>query len=354
MGGLLVLAALLPWLEGSLRSAMGRLVLPTDGAAWIWAPGLAGSGPTAFTVAREFTLDSEPASARLISLADEEYRVLLNGEIVGSNRYAAGAPLDVYEVGPLLRRGRNRLVAELRSTRGIGGFLALLEGRGTAGERIRVATGGDWKVFWRSRRDLFTGEGSLEGGARVAVWGIPPAGRWGAPWRLKQRLLFRELVEGETADAPRAVRVWREGRGWVKVRGGRLRRPLGPRVAFDWGREVTGYVGFRLEEGSPAPALVFLGSSHPSGLERGRPAAVLTLQEGGRSWFDVRPQRFRYAVVLGAPGLLGASVRLTDPGKSAPLLAPRSQRRGVFGLAPPRPLAPLEEEIRDGLEEPAG
>ena len=112
--------------------------LPTGDAEWIWAE-LPDRLPTplAFYAVRDFTLDAvpgagggeaaggaaasgvpDPGAAELRLLADEEYVVWLNGQRIGSNRYRPGAPLDVYRVGDLLLPGPNRLIVELRSSRG--------------------------------------------------------------------------------------------------------------------------------------------------------------------------------------------------------------------------------------------
>src|SRR4029077_11094756 len=98
-------------------------------AQWIWSGRERNAqGPSAFYALRDFTLDMPPARARLLVTADEEYVLYLNGKRVGAGGYRAGAGLDVYDAGPLLLPGGNRLIAELRSNHGGGGFLLSLAG----------------------------------------------------------------------------------------------------------------------------------------------------------------------------------------------------------------------------------
>src|SRR6476659_5880738 len=128
-------------------AARARLFYPTGAAEWIWTPlNRHATLPVAFLAVRDFDLDEPPAAARLLAAGDEEYVLYLNGKLVGAGAHAPGvpgAPLDVYEVGPLLRPGGNRLVAELRSARGAGGFLARLEE--SASGRTIVASDRRWR-----------------------------------------------------------------------------------------------------------------------------------------------------------------------------------------------------------------
>ena len=119
--------------------------MPTQGAQWIWEDmDWRDHDPTAFYAVRDFDLDPPPPRARILISADEEYVLTLNGKRIGAGAYQPGSPLDVYEVGPLLLPGGNRLMAELRSARGTGGLLAaLVDGDG----RLLVGTDGTGASF---------------------------------------------------------------------------------------------------------------------------------------------------------------------------------------------------------------
>jgi hypothetical protein len=114
--------------DRALGSLVARFTLPTRSAQWIWEPrNRRDLSPAAFYAVRDFTLDRAPARARLLVSGDEEYILSLNGARIGAGGWQPGAPLDVWEVGPLLQPGSNRLLAEVRSDRGAGGFLLSLQ-----------------------------------------------------------------------------------------------------------------------------------------------------------------------------------------------------------------------------------
>src|ERR1700687_5568523 len=211
------------------RWAASHLSGTTGAAEWIWAVhDRRQAQPLAFYAARDFALTAPPERARLLALGDPEYVLYLNGRRIGAGSWRPGAHLDEYEVGPLLRTGGNRLLAELRSADGAGGFLASLVD--AASGRPLLGTDGAWRTFRRHRLGLLRGWlpvdpsavaaavsaagpgaavvawGRAPGGrwgrvgaawpAAVVPWGRPPVGRWGRlvpPWR---RPLFAELTGG--------------------------------------------------------------------------------------------------------------------------------------------------------------
>src|SRR5437763_16059026 len=125
-----------------LRSALGARSLPTAAARWIWKPiDQLDHNPTAFYAIRDFRLGSPPARARLMITADEEYVVTLNGKRIGAGAFEPGAPLDVYEAGPLLLPGGNRLLVELRRGDGTGGLLASLVDEATGRQIVGTDDG---------------------------------------------------------------------------------------------------------------------------------------------------------------------------------------------------------------------
>jgi hypothetical protein len=341
---------LLGTLERFAPSWIARTFLPTGEARWIWKwQDRNTKTPLAFYAVRDFDLKEVPAKARLLALADEEYILYLNGKRVGSGSYRQDSRLDVYEAAPLLRQGGNRLVAELRSSRGAGGFLAQLIDTKT-GEPI-VWTDESWTLFDRYHIGLLRGwlpavppsgpaglAAPPEGlaGEPAFVWGFPPVGRWGNPPLGPEIPLFallspqRRLLPGQPAS-------------------GMLLDldPRGARHVFDWGREVVGYLTLDLPpDESPGMGLLFTGLERPDPM-RDAPAAAVLVPPGGPAWSDARPRRFRYAVVLGLKRPVTARVRLVDAARAASLLPEPVQKKktGVLGIEPPPLRTPVEDEV---------
>lgn len=357
----LALAALaLALAARGVRVARARTA-PTGRAEWIWADlGRAEIAPVAFYAARDFDLgDLPPARARLLAVADEEYVLYLNGRRVGSDRCAPGPvaapPLDAYEVGPLLLPGANRLVAELRSGRSEGGFLASLVDTGSG--RPLVATDPSWKVFRHAHPGLLRGTMLLTeavgwGEAKAArSWSLPPTGRWGMP-RLPSgppRPTFAALT-GDLQPMP----------GATAAPGDLVR--LDRRQVFDWGREVEGYLTLELAPADrPGVGLLLAGptAANPLALPMGAAAAPVIVAPRATEWEDALPRRFRYAVVVGMERVLGARVTPLDPraaGAATLVAGDRPAEEdgkgvpGVLGLSPPPLRSPVEDEVRREVE----
>ncbi|HEX2225324.1 MAG TPA: hypothetical protein VHN15_14080 [Thermoanaerobaculia bacterium] len=331
---------LLGILERFAPGWIARTFLPTGEARWIWKSlDRNTKTPLAFYAARDFELTEVPAGARLLALADEEYVLHLNGKRVGSGSYRSDSRLDVYAVGSLLRPGTNRLVAELRSSRGSGGFLALLVDTKT-GEPL-AWTDESWTVFDRYQVGLVRGWTPLrskgEGAGEPAfVWGFPPVGRWGSPSPGAEVPLFATLSPERRFLPGRPL-------------GGRLPDldARGSRHVFDFGQEVTGYLSLDLPPGeAPGMGLLFTGLERPDPM-RQAPAAAVLVPPGSPGWTDARPRRFRYAVVLGLERPVTARVRLVDAARAASLLPTPDQREedGVLGIDPPPLRTPVEDEV---------
>ncbi len=308
--------------------------LSSDGARWIWGEGAweKRALPAAFLAACDFVLPDEPAGARLSILADEEYLVYVNARLIGSNRYRAGAPLDVYEVADLLQPGANRIAVELRSGRGSGGLLAIVD----SGSARHCVTGPSWRFFRRRAPGVIRGWTPLAGGEAPRVWGLPPTGRWGAPPAARPRPRLDRNVGG---------------RPLLPVAAHALARPSADAPArvllYDWGEEVYGFlrIGF---EGPAAPALLYLDRQVPDPRERSSDDVMVTL-DGESRWRAAAPVRFRYAVIAGEPDVRWVDVLAAGPalvGVYPPAPAPP----GLLGLAPPPLRAPVEDEIRRQLE----
>lgn len=338
----LVVAALLALAVAVERGGwLGMLRGGRPERIWIWAPvDLRDVRPRAFLLARDFELGASPAAARLELIGDEEYVLWLNGRRVGSNRYRDGDPLDVYEVGSLLRPGANRVVLELRSATGAGGVtLRLVD----AGGRVLAASGPGWRVYPFAWRGLFNAGAPLPAPAAV-VLGRSPFGRWGAPVPGPLRPGFADTV---TAARPRRARRYRlpvESATWVHLPAGDQRRaPLGALVEFDFGREVTGYLTLAVRDPGTATGLLHFGSA-PSLRSGWAPDAVAITVPHRGSWQDALPRRFRYVEVAGLDRVLSASVLPVDPERLALLLPPRSET-GPFGIQGPPVRLPIADAI---------
>lgn len=344
--GALVLALSERWLAP--RVVSGRVA--TGKAQWIWAaPDSHGVTPLAFQVARDFELDSTPRQAAVHILADEGYVLYLNGVRVGGNRHRPGARLDRYSVAPLLAAGPNRLLVELRSGRRAGGLLLRLAGEGG----LEIVTGPEWNVLLRHRELHLDPANPLEQARHPRIWGSPPTGRWRLPEAGPELPLHAQLVAGNTRRWPERVRigdVWRPAR---QVRPARRLRPsspsLGQVVTFDWGREVTGYLGLFFGTRLWPKALLYYGCG-PADPEA-EPADYALGARGRLLWTGAVPRRFRCVTVVAPDGVRGAFVQLVEESRAAPFLVSGEPLEGVFGLdRPPSLVTPVEHEIRRELE----
>jgi hypothetical protein len=316
-----------------------RLTAPTGGAQWIWETrDRRDVSAAAFYAVHDFAVETPPATARLLVTADEEYVLSLNGRRIGVGSWEQGAPLDVYEVGPLLQPGPNRLVAELRSGRGAGGFLLSLND----GEGHQLArTDESWRVFHRDHPGIVRGWLPLERKPEDSpdlpesepafCWGLPPTGSWGRP------------VPG---DEPRPL-LFERASGRIPAVAAPTDAGDGPQQAlFDWGREVVGYPVIELAAATELRVgLLFTGDKPPNPWED-RPVASVLVPAGQRMWMAARPGRFRYAMVLGMEAPLGAGVEPVDAALLPRLLpTARSLERGVFGIVPPPLRTPVEDKV---------
>jgi hypothetical protein len=334
---LIVLAvALLALADRALPAVATRTVLPTGGAQWIWEErGRNDATPAAFYAVRDFEIAAPPARARLLVTADEEYVLHLNGHRVGSGAWTPGAGLDAYEVAPLLLPGGNRIVVELRSGRGTGGFLASLVNGGNG--EVLLETDGAWRIVRQHHLGLVRGWLPLGEAEPAFCWGYPPIGRWGRPEPGREKPLFPDLVARPVPPG----KVRKDG-------------PRAKGLLFDWGREVTGYLVLDLPPREQrGTALLFTGAAPPDAWKES-PAGAVVVPPGSRRWMDVRPRRFRYVLLLGmerpaAARVLPLSPRL-DAGTAAALLPREGKPEGVFGIAPPPLRTPVEDEVWSELQ----
>ncbi len=309
---------------------------------WIWAPGNPNLvAARAFYAVKDFELPSASPSARLEVLGDPEYLVYLNGTRVGSGSYRADSPLDVYEVGPLLRAGANRVVIELRSAIGSGGTTLRIA---SPDGRTLVATGRDWSIqetTWQGARSA--GE-ALSRSPGAEVLGDSPLGRWGMPAIGPVKPLFADLVEAQVAVGARFFRKPYRSGAWQRLRRSpRGARAIGSASEFDFGAEVEGYLRLVFDRGKGRIALVRAGAA-PASAAGWTPDAIAISINGSGVWQDAVARRFRYVEVVGLRGLRWAGFQPLRAGKWRSLaFAPSS--RGLFGLRVDPQRWPAVDEI---------
>jgi hypothetical protein len=342
---LVLLVALLTRALPRERAAGG---LPTKDAQWIWKPlTRRDQAPAVFYAVRDFELDSLAARARLLVTADEEYVLTLNGKRIGAGAYSSGAPLDVYEVGPLLIQGGNRLLVELRSGRGAGGLLLSLQDVATG--RQLVASDEHWRLFPHDQFGLARGWLPIGDAEPAFCWGYPPMGRWGRPPmpRRPQPLLTQSPQPPLPAISMHPLRLdlGAAGRG----------RPPGSPVLYDWGRTVEGYLHLQVPAAKEAGiALLFTGGDRPPDPLRAEPAGSVLILPGSRDWMDARPRRFRYAMLVGLVRPAAAAVLPAPAGPAGAAHPGRSSETTVFGIAGPPLRTPVEDEVWSKLQRFAG
>lgn len=294
----------------------------TGAAEWIWPETPEHAVPLAAYAIRDFHLDALPDAATLLALGDEEYVLYLNGHRVGSNRYRPGAPLDAYPVGPLLVTGPNRLVAELRSASGDGGFLAALTVDGTS----TVVTDPTWRVVRRHRPGLVEGWTPIPDDEIATSWGRPPLGRWGKLDRTAERPLAASAGDPCHPVAAHAS--------------------TGPAASFDFGRPVTGYLRLELDPEwvatEPQPLALFSTDA-----DRG-PTLPLLPVPGRPVWTDAVPQTFRHVTVTGLPTPLTATVLPVHSPTALPT-PPDPTPPGLANLQPPPTPSLVEILVRRRL-----
>ncbi|MEE2778765.1 MAG: hypothetical protein VYE73_18620 [Acidobacteriota bacterium] len=309
----------------SARLVVARHLLPTQGAQWIWAPdALRETDGVAFYALRDFELDPLPADLRVHILADESYVAYLNGQRFGSGAYVPGSEMDVYAVQSLVRPGPNRLVIELRSDRGAGGFLA------TATDSIDgslvLRTDDEWSIHDRAH-GLLDGAEPSEAGAAPVVWQTAPTGAWGAPSPGPIRPNYTDAADADSTHRPVGGRDIREG---PRSPGGTGRRGQ----LFDFGEAVTGYLRLDGLARGPRRILASFGTEE----HEARDPIRITRVQGQRFWTQAEAASFRYVRLWGAlPETLEPSV-VPVTRELAAIDAERRKKRhgGVFGLAAPQ------------------
>lgn len=336
LAGALALLLALVGVERLLQGARERRQPPAlVGAEWIWtAAGRHHVGPVAFYAAADLVLETPPREARLLVAADEEYVLFVNGTPVGLNRRGVSPVLDLYEVAAALRPGVNRLVAELRSARGTGGFLlALVDEAG----RPLLASGPAWRLFHLHGEGLLSGELPLAAGVAPHSWGPHPAGRWRLAAGGRARPTVGELFPaGYTFATHRAV------------------EEIAPHHRlFDWGETVCGYPRVELDAPLAGPALVET-RREPGESEVGPAHEVAIPIAGLLAWQAARPRCFRYLLWVAPEAPRAAAVLRLPEATAHALASPPLDGEGIFGIEPPRLRTPAQDEVRRRLERVPG
>jgi hypothetical protein len=316
-----------------------RALSPVPGAHWIWADGSVDDGvPVAFYAIGEVELEKAPEDAKLLVIADEDYRLHVNDQWIGGGRFRESQGPDVYPVGALLHPGRNRIVVELRSSRGAGGLLAAVIS--DARETPLLVTDGQWRIARRYSEDLMRHDLPLADLEAARVWGLPPTGRWQAAHQPVMRPRWFDAAQPRRRLVPRRGIGVAAGGHWRRLR---PRHQLLPpplhqvRTHFSWGREVRGVPVIDLRKTAGTVALVRVADALGDfrGAEMENRYMLMIPMPGDPYWRAPEPVRFRYLEVFGIvlehrPFVIEveAGVEVKVPSQLA------SQDRGLFGLEP--------------------
>lgn len=161
-------------IRATLAAHADRELSRTGDARWIWySREIKEPAPVSFVATRDVLLDQAPARATAKVFADRWHVLWVNGHRAGSGTQQPGAALALYEIGPLLVRGVNRIAIEAGSETGTGGLLFSLDLPGAG--RDAVVSDERWRID-PSRAAIRSG-----GRYRPAVWGSPPMYPWGWP-----------------------------------------------------------------------------------------------------------------------------------------------------------------------------
>lgn len=324
--------------------------------AWIWRDhDLRHVEATSFYAVREVELPPPSGELRARIVGDEEYVLYVNRARVGSGRVSRPGVADELDLSRALRPGRNRIVVELRSSTGAGGFWFELRD----GAARRLVSDRSWTIYREDWHGLLR-DGALAPGERPQVLGVGAVGRWGRVARTRELPAFDSVLASDEPTPAALFRTWGSAGEWSPL-APRKRRgaSLGPLVEIDFGEVVTGYLQLasRVQEGSvPGPALIRFGVD-PLPAPPAEADVVFRPLPGRELHQDAVARRFRYVAVGGLAGLFAADVLAVRPealSRLDPDAAERSAARGVFGVKPPPLSAPVEHEVWRELERATG
>ena len=106
-------------IRATLAAHADRELSRTGSARWIWySREIKEPLPISFVATRDVVLGQAPARATAKVFADRWHVLWVNGHRAGAGTQQPGAPLALYEIGPLLRPGVNRIAIEAGSETG--------------------------------------------------------------------------------------------------------------------------------------------------------------------------------------------------------------------------------------------
>lgn len=150
----------------------------TGEARWIWVAdrSMSSGEPLAFFAVRDVELPQSREFVRIKIAADPQYTLYFNGNEVGGGMMSRTSDLDVWDVSHLANTGHNRLVVALRSSNGVGAFLAAIDLAST--RRNLFVTDATWKLFREWRPEILFGQLPRIQMSTPRIVGSPPVGRW--------------------------------------------------------------------------------------------------------------------------------------------------------------------------------
>jgi hypothetical protein len=209
-----------------LNVVYGRKFFDISGPArWIWPRGdISRQVPVTFFATRNFDLPANRYYTKIKVAGDPEYTLFFNGQEIAGRRVGEESVLDVYDVTPLAKTGRNRMVVAVRATEGVGGLLAALD-ISPETENL-IVTDSSWKIATSWRPELIARD--VPGMQRPMIVGAPPVGRWNyltpreaalevppsgtvqpvASWWFRGSLPEVQVINGVAVRGSKRVRAW--------------------------------------------------------------------------------------------------------------------------------------------------
>jgi hypothetical protein len=222
-----------------LNLVYGRKFFDISGPAkWIWPKvDVSDELPVTFFATRDFDLPADRYYTKIKVIGDPEYTLYFNGREIAGRRVGDESVLDVYDVTPLAKTGRNRIVVAVRATKGVGGLLAAVDISPETENFIVTDT--SWKVAMYWRPEIITRD--VPGMQRPMVIGAPPIGRWNylqprvaalevppaasvqpeTSWWFRGALPEVQVINGVAVRGDKHVRAW--GYDFGKIMSGRIR-----------------------------------------------------------------------------------------------------------------------------------
>lgn len=167
------IAALVPVRDGRFDGALAKQTL-RDMFKRDDRPMGRSDNPVAFFATRDFDLPPNRYYTHVKVIGDPEYTIFFNGREIGGRRVGEDSKLDVYDVSPLARTGRNRIVVAVRSTTATGGLIAAFDLSPEVASY--VVTDPSWNIVRTWSPDLLLRDpASVQ---KPVLLGEPPTGRW--------------------------------------------------------------------------------------------------------------------------------------------------------------------------------